>query len=386
MWKILLVTLIILALLAGVGVGSWFLAKALIPLWMDVPVADNSPPAVSDPAPTVSPQDQPRSKVPVIPRAELEEGVELEVSGVDGKVMLPKAIYEKVLPSVVSISVYRGEDLGYGAGSGIIMREDGYILTNYHVLESGLDAAVMLLSDSSTYPARLVGYDEELDLAILKIEAEGLTAAEFGDSDALSVGDAAYAIGNPMGYLYGSMSEGIISFLDRPQTVGEHEMTLSQTTAVLNSGSSGGALVNEYGQVIGITVAKVSGSVDGSALVEGIGFAIPVSAVRPYVNRILAAGESWKPTLGITCYAAEVDGRAGIVVVTVEEGTPAQAAGLREGDFIVAANDTPVDSVYALKRVLGEVGVGGRLKCTVVRGKFQMDISFFLIDSTDLNQ
>ena len=388
--KVFLIVLLILLLLAGSGVGSWFLARHLFALRMGAALPDAGEPEVSQsqPAESDSGNTDPVGKdlpLPVIPRAELVEGVVLETAQSAGESMASGDIYEKILPSVVSVSVFKGEDVGYGAGSGIIMREDGYILTNYHVLEYGKEAAVMLLDSGYTYPATLVGYDEELDIAILKIEAEGLTAAEFGDSDALRVGDPAYAIGNPMGYLYGSMSEGIISFLNRAQTVGKYEMTLIQTTAVLNSGSSGGALVNESGQVIGITVAKVSGSISGSALVEGIGFAIPISAVRPYINRILAAGESWKPTIGITCYEGEMDGTPGIMIATVEAGTPALAAGLREGDFIIAANGTPVDTVYSLKRVLGEVGVGGTVTCTVRRGSFTMDISFTLIDSSELS-
>ena len=384
----ILITLLILVIVAGIGVGSWFLVKEMLPRWLDQPIADAQPGDSSFSAPADEiPEDGGEGEelsAPAIERAEIEEGVTLELLPPGKESLLPSAIYEQVLPSVVIVSVFCGEDVGYSGGTGIVMSEDGYILTNYHVIENGLEAAVTLLSDESSYPAMLVGFDEEFDIAILKIDAEGLTPASFGDSDALKVGDPAYAIGNPIGYLYGSMSEGIISYLDRAQTVGEYEMTLIQTTAVLNSGNSGGPLVNEYGQVIGVAVAKISGSVSGSALVEGVGFAIPISLVRPYINRILATGESWRPTIGITCYATELGGVPGIMVVTVDESTPAFEAGLSVDDFIIAANGKPVDTLLSLKRELAEVGVGGTLTCTVIHRGSQREISFTLIDSSDL--
>ena len=379
----LLIAILILALVAAMGVGGWFLASEVVPQWLESSAEEpESSHRVSRPAQPESESPQPTLS---IPRAETGLGVTLQIEKETGEVYTASEIYERVLPSVVSVSVYKESDGAYSGGSGVIMREDGYIITNYHIIENGTEATVMLLEDSSVYSAELVGYDEELDIAILKIEAEGLAAAEFGDSDALRVGDPAYAIGNPLG-LTGTMTDGIISYLDRSQTVSGHEMTLIQTSVILNSGNSGGALVNQYGQVVGIVVAKVSGSVSGSAMAEGIGFAIPITAVRPYIDRILETGESWKPTIGITCYAAEADGVPGIMVATVDKGTPAAEAGLKPTDFITHANGVAVDSVYSLKRVLGEVGVGGTLTCTVLRGSRTLEISFTLIDSTDLNE
>lgn len=206
-------------------------------------------------------------------------------------------IYQQVLPSVVSVVTHMSSGQGYGAGSGVIMREDGYILTNYHVIEGGDAVKIMLLSDGATYDAQLVGYDESLDIAVLKIDAEGLTAAQFGDSDLLEIGDAAYATGNPMGYLYGTMTDGIISALHVEVDVDGKSMNLIQTSAALNSGNSGGALINEQGQVVGITVAKISGKED-EALVEGLGLAIPISDARPFINYILETGETCQPAIG----------------------------------------------------------------------------------------
>ena len=382
----LLIALLILVLIGGAGVGAWFFARYVLPDWVDVTVNVNGEagtPGSRPPLPeSVSPSPKPTLS---IPRAETGLGVTLTIGEESHDIYTASEIYRQVLPSVVSISVYKPADDTFGGGSGVIMREDGYILTNYHIIDGGMDAVVMLLEDSSVYPATLVGYDVELDIAILKIEATGLRAAQFGDSDLLQVGDPAYAIGNPLG-LNGTMTDGIISYLDRPQTVSGHEMTLIQTSVILNSGNSGGALVNQHGQVVGIVVAKVSGSVSGSAMAEGIGFAIPITAARPYINRMLETGQSWKPTIGITCYAAKADGVPGIMVETVEAGTPAAMAGLRPKDFITHANGIPVDSVYGLKRVLGEVGVGGTLTCTVVRGEGPTEISFALIDGSELEK
>lgn len=377
----LLVCLLLLAVLAGLLAGGWFLAGAVLERW----VSELPAPQSSREIPPVETDRLEQEPVLSVPRAETGLGVTLELDTAEREALPAQEIYDQVLPSVVSIAARMEGKAGYSAGSGVIMREDGYVLTNYHVIEDSSAVTVMLLSDSSTYEAKLVGYDGELDLAILKIEAEGLTAARFGDSDDLRVGDPAYAIGNPMGYLYGTMTDGIISGLERSQEVGGYDMTLIQTTAALNSGNSGGALVNQYGQVVGITVAKISGT-ENSALVEGLGLAIPISDVRPFINHILDTGETWRPTIGITCYAVEADGMAGIMVATVEQGTPAFEAGLSEMDLIIAANGTPVDSLYALKRVLNETGVGGTLTCTVLRGGEQIELTFALIDSSELDQ
>jgi serine protease Do len=185
-----------------------------------------------------------------------------------------------------------------------------------------------------------------------------------------------------MGYLYGTMTDGIISAVEQEVEVGDYTMTLIQTTAALNSGNSGGALINEYGQVVGITVAKISGTVD-SAVVEGLGLAIPITAVRPYINHILETGETWRPTIGITCYAVEADGVAGIQVETVDPDSSAFQAGLSRGDIIIEAQGTPVSSVYALKRVLSEVGAGGELTCTVLRDGQRLELTFTLYDSME---
>ncbi len=375
----LLAVLLALALLAGLAAGGWLLVRSGLQRWGQAQAPDDRP------AQTPSGSQALSSNRPelTMPRAGFGLGVTLELDSARSEALTAREIYDRVLPSVVSVTAHTRE--GKGSGSGVVMREDGYILTNCHVIEGAERVTVMLLEDGRRYEAGLVGCDELLDIAVLKIDAQGLTAARFGDSDAVRVGDVAYAIGNPMGYLYGTMTDGIISYLDRSQTVEGNEMTLLQTSAVLNSGSSGGALVNEFGQVVGITVAKVSGKTGADdPQVEGLGFAIPISAARPFVNRILDAGESWRPAIGVICFAAEVDGVKGVMVNSVQAGGPAQAAGFREGDLILSANGRAVESVYGLKRVLNDAGVGGQVRCEVLRDAQRLELTAVLIDSDEL--
>ena len=372
--RILAVCLLAAALLAALMAAGWLLAQQVLQRW----AADQDRPAQS--APVQSAPEQESVPALTIPRADVGLGVTLELDDSQPPVATPQEIYRQVLPSVVSVVTHMSSGVGYGAGSGVIMREDGYILTNYHVIEGGDAVTVMLLADGDTYDARLVGYDQSLDIAVLKIDAQGLTAARFGDSDSLTVGDPAYAIGNPMGYLYGTMTDGIISGLHVEVDVEGESMNLIQTSAALNSGNSGGALINERGQVVGITVAKISGRED-DALVEALGLAIPISDARPFIDHILATGESCQPAIGITCLAAEADGTAGILVRTVEPDGPAMAAGLWEMDLIVAVDGQPVGSIYALKRAINEVGVGGSVALTVLRDGEELELTCAVVDS-----
>lgn len=379
--RVFMTILLVLALLAALAAGGWFGVRYLLNQRSAGESTDPDGSGSIGPLPSLT---LPEEAGITVPRAEVGLGVTLELDETSPVIMAPQAIYSKVLPSMVSVTVEKSDGSGYGAGSGVIMREDGYILTNYHVIEKAADITVMLLADDSIHEASLVGYDEEYDIALLKIEAQGLAAAQFSDSDDLKVGDTAYAIGNPLGYLYGTMTEGIISALTRGVTVGGYDMTLIQTSAALNSGNSGGALVNAAGQVVGITVAKISGQT-GGVQVEGLAFAIPITDVRPFINRILETGETWRPTIGINCYAVTADGIPGILIDSVEPGTPAMAAGLRGGDFIIAANGAPSDSLYSLKRVLNEVGVGGTVTCTILRDGEELELTFQLVDSAQLD-
>lgn len=372
--RTLVVCLLLAALLVGLMAAGWFLAQKALEQWAaDLGRPEQSAPAWPEPTQEETPELS-------IPRAEVGLGVTLELDETRLSALPAQEIYQQVLPSVVSVVTHMSSGQGYGAGSGVIMREDGYILTNYHVIEGGDAVKIMLLSDGATYDAQLVGYDESLDIAVLKIDAEGLTAAQFGDSDLLEIGDAAYAIGNPMGYLYGTMTDGIISALHVEVDVDGKSMNLIQTSAALNSGNSGGALINEQGQVVGITVAKISGKED-EALVEGLGLAIPISDARPFINYILETRETCQPAIGITCSAAAMDGTAGVMVQSVEPDGPAREAGLQKLDLIVAGNGKAVDSIYSLKRLINETGVGGVISLTVLREGERLEVTCHVVDS-----
>ena len=259
------------------------------------------------------------------------QGVELNVLREHGEPLTAQEVYRKVNPSVVQVMVQVGSQAALGTG--VIFTEDGYILTNYHVVEGGSDCYIAL-DTGAGYPASYVAGDPVNDLAVLKVDARDLPAAEFGDSEDLEVGDTVYAIGNPLGYeLWGTMTDGIVSAVDRNVTVDGRTMTLIQTNAALNSGNSGGPLINEYGQVVGLNVIKMSSSYFS---IEGLGFAIPSSTMNRVVDDRLAVGEALpQPLLGrsVRREATQLsDGARGLEVVEVTSGGASDRAGIRVGD------------------------------------------------------
>lgn len=305
-----------------------------------------------------------------IPQAEIRGGTVLTIQKEGGESLSARQIYEKTLPSVVSIQAYSDE--GTSNGSGIIMSANGYVLTNYHIIKGMEFAWVYLLTEEIGYEAQLVGYSDEIDLAVLKVDARNLTPAEFGSSRTLAVGDVTYALGNPMGYLYGSLTEGIVSALGRSITMGDYQVPLIQTSAPLNTGSSGGALLNDRGQVVGITSAKINSA--NGVVAEGLGLAIPISEVRGSVNSILTNGRVITPRIGILCVVAEVEGTFGILVDSVDDGGPAQKAGVQAGDLITRAEGIPVASVEELKDVFYDTGVGGSVALSILRGEEELTL------------
>ena len=317
-----------------------------------------------------------------LPWGNPDPDTEIALSQPSQQTLSPQDIYTQVLPSIVCVEAER--DGAYSVGSGVILTESGYIVTNYHVVEGGTALAVMLLSTEIYYDAVLIGYDEELDIAVLKIDAPGLVPASFGDSDLLEVGDAVYAIGNPMGYLYGTMTDGIVSSLARRVEIDEYNMYLIQTSVPLNSGNSGGALVNTSGQVVGITVAKITG-MTGDTVVEGIGLVIPFTDALSFINHIIQNGTSCRPSLGILCYETILGDQRGILVDSTTPGTPAHKF-LRAGDFIVAANGTPVPKLYNLTRILYATGIGNSVELTVLRNGEEVTVSILLYDRLALAQ
>ena len=298
-----------------------------------------------------------------------------------------QAIYEKNIDSVVSIRCALPD--GTASGTGVIFSRDGYIVTNCHVVEHARSISV-LLTDGRDYPAAIVGTDTVSDLAVLYIDAKGLTSAAFGNSDALRVGDAVAAIGDPLGVeLRGTMTDGIVSAINREVAVSGRKMTLIQTNTALNSGNSGGPLINCYGQVIGINTLKIGAFVD-SAGVEGIGFAIPSTTVKEIVDQLVQQGYvSGRPRLGIECtevssyYQQFYRLPAGIRVVSLSDGGPAEAAGLQVGDILLSMDGIRVATLDELNAQLYIHQVGDRVTLTVYRGGKQLELTLTLGERTE---
>lgn len=284
-------------------------------------------------------------------------------------------IYRQVIPSVVSISC--STRTGSTSGTGVVLSENGYLVTNCHVIRDAAQINV-LFTDGQTFPAALVGQDETTDLAVLKVEAEGLTPAQFGNSEALQVGDLAVAIGDPLGtQLRGTMTNGIISAINREVTVGGRTMTLIQTNAALNEGNSGGPLLNCYGQVIGINTLKIGDSVS-TAGVEGLGFAIPSATVQEIVSQLVQQGYvSGRPTLGIEGISVSVFYQmyyllpAGMYIESVEEGSNAEDVGLQEGDILMQVDGVRISGPDDLNTLLYGYQVGDKLSIVFYRGGYQ---------------
>ena len=273
-----------------------------------------------------------------------------------------------------------------GIGTGVIMSADGYIVTNFHVVEGG-ESCDVLLSNNYRCEAKIVGYDQENDLAVLKVEEEGLPAAEFGSSDLLAVGDKAYAIGNPLGLkLRGTLTDGIISAINRDVDVEGVTMTLIQTNAALNSGNSGGPLINQYGQVVGINTVKMVSNEQGEAIVEGLGFAIPSSTVAHIVNCLISTGEvTAEPILGITVQGQIIleDGTVGIVVIEVPKGYGGDIAGIRPGDAVVAVDGEPLIASDDIIRARRRYAAGEKLPMTIYRDGELMEVEVPLLLPVD---
>ena len=312
-----------------------------------------------------------------LPWAQPDPNVSIFVHDQDTQVLTSNQIYDQVLPSVVCVTADQGNGSA-SVGSGVVLTQSGYIVTNFHIIQGGVSLNVSMLSSTANYDAKLVGYDEELDLAVLKIEAQGLTPARLGSSDQLLVGDSVYAIGNPMGYLHGTMTEGIISSPTRTIPVDGKDMNLLQTSAALNSGNSGGALTNAYGQVVGITSAKITG-VENDTVIEGLGLVIPINDTIPFLNQMIHTGQSFRPSLGILCQEVQMDDTSGVYVVSTTADTPAHEV-LLEGDVILAANGVDTPTLYALTRVLNDTGVGNQVELSVLRDGGVLSISITLYD------
>ncbi len=303
----------------------------------------------------------------------------IEIAQIDtSKIMTPAEVYAANVGSTVGITTsittnYWGyQTTSAASGSGFIISDDGYILTNYHVIE-GSSSITVTMFDGESFEAALIGYDASNDIAVLKIEAEGLIPVILGDSDNLNVGDNVVAIGNPLGELTFSLTAGYVSAKDRQVTIsGTGTMNLIQTDCAINSGNSGGALFNLYGEVVGVTNAKYSSSSYSEASIDNIGFAIPINSVREIVESIIEKGYISKPYLGVTMGDVSEQYQlyglpAGAAIQTVAQDSPAQAAGLQPGDIITAANGVEMTCANDLVDLVGGLEIGDELRMTVYR-------------------
>ncbi len=300
-------------------------------------------------------------------------------------------IYDDNVNSTVGITTeIPMEYMGYqttsaSAGSGFIYSEDGYIVTNYHVVK-GADKIKVTTYDKNEYDAGLIGYDDTNDIAVLKIDAKGLKPVTIGDSDKLSVGDSVVAIGNPLGELTFSLTSGNVSALDRQVKIQNNSMKLIQTDCAINSGNSGGALFNSNGEVIGSTNAKSSGGFT-QASVDNIGFAIPINSVNGIIDSIIEKGYIMKPYIGITGSDLASDYQmgglfgnnqtsdtAGVVINNVEEGSPAAMGGLKPGDIITKVNDEEISGMVELRSLIQNTAEGDSIKFTVSRDGENVDV------------
>ena len=278
---------------------------------------------------------------------------------------------------------------GAAAGSGFVVSRDGYILTNYHVIK-GASSIQVAFVDGTTYDATLVGGEEPNDIAVLKIEAQGLTPVVLGDSDNLVVGEQVCAIGNPLGELTFTFTSGYVSAKDRSITMESGEiMNMLQTDTAINSGNSGGPLFNMYGQVIGITTAKYSSSSSSSASVEGIGFAIPINDVKDMVKDIIEKGYvTGKPNVGILMNDVSAEAQrygipAGAYVEAVLEGSCGEKAGLKAGDIITAVGDSAVTTSNQLSSAVKNYKAGDTVSFTIYRDQQLQTLEVVLDESNE---
>lgn len=296
----------------------------------------------------------------------------------------------KAAPSVVEIvteitstqyGMFGGTYTSQAAGSGVIISSDGYIITNNHVIEDA-NSITVTTYDNQEYSATLVGTDEASDIAVIKVEATGLTAATIGDSSKIQAGDTAVVIGNPLGTLGGTVTDGIISSPSREMVINNQSMELIQTNAEINSGNSGGGLFDGNGNLIGIVNAKDSGTTSSGTVIEGIGFAIPINTAISVAQELMEYGQVVdRATLGV--YLQEVSSSyynytAGLYITGTVDGSGAEKAGLKAYDRIVSADGNEISTQADLTKVLRDKSVGDTISLTIERSGRQMDVEVTL--------
>ena len=326
-----------------------------------------------------------------IEKTERPKGFECTIAPAGEELSLQE-LYRRCSKSIVAISGYMDGKSGYNWGTGVILSEDGLILTNTHVI-ADCDRATVTLPDDSVCEAKLVGADSISDIAVLKIEAKGLTPAVFGDSSVLEVGDSVAAIGNPLGEEFRlTLTRGIISAIERGISYKGHSMSLLQTDTAINEGNSGGPLLNMYGQVIGITNMKMMSSYSS---IEGIGFAIPSATVVRIINVILKEGAVvGRTSIGITVGVIPDEARekwpdkmpeeGGLYISAVAEGSDALAKGVRPGDIILEVDGKVVHETAELSAMKDALSVGDTMHFKLLREGEIVELDIALVDTNDV--
>lgn len=323
-----------------------------------------------------------------IERTVLEQPFALSLAQPGEQELSLQELYAACADSIVGITAYPEDQNGYYWGTGVIAGENGLIVTNAHVIEGCASAEVTLYNNES-YEALLVGADAVSDLALLKIDCTGLPAASFADISSLSVGDPVAAIGNPLSEEFRStLTNGIISAIDRGMNYNGHTMSLLQTNAAINQGNSGGALFNMYGQVVGITNMKMMSYFSS---IEGIGFAIPSSTVKAVVDQLAENGEvRGRPSIGITVGAIPQEAvenyelPEGLYISAVAENSDAAAQGIREGDILTAIDGQSVSSTEEVAAIRDTRSVGDSMRFTIWRQGETFEVDVLLMDTNDV--
>ncbi len=326
---------------------------------------------------------------------------EVLVNSNNGQPMTAQQLYAANVASCVGITVSTTSTNIFGytstsaaSGSGFVLTQDGYIVTNYHVIEDAAsDSSVTItvsFQNGDSYSAKLVGGEKGNDVAVLKIEAVGLIPVTLGNSDTLAVGQNLMVIGNPLGELTFTLTDGLVSALDRLITTSMGTMNMFQTNCAINSGNSGGPIFNSYGEVVGIATAKYGASNSSSdAIVEGIGFGIPINDVKTMISDIIQHGYvTGKPYMGIQMQSVPQNAQmygvsAGAYITGVASGSAAERAGLKEKDIIVALDDTVIDSSSALTAAVSAYKAGDEAKLTVIRGSEKIELTIIFDEENE---
>ena len=347
----------------------------------------------ADSSDTASAKEEPASTIESGEKSSVNTTVIEVTTNSDTTEMTPQDVYQHYVNAVVAVyneatvNYYGQSATSTSSGSGFIISEDGYIITNNHVV-AGAESLKVTMTSGEEYEATLIGTDADNDVALIKIEASGLPTVSIGDSDAISVGEQVAAIGNPLGTLTNTLTVGYVSALDREITENGTPINMFQTDCVINSGNSGGPIFDMHGNVIGITTAKYSsGGSFYEASIEGIGFCIPINDAMSVVNDLLDYGYvRGRAYMGITCQAVDASViqnyglPEGIAVATVEEGSAAEKAGLQQGDIITAVDGTEVSGMTEFRTMLKNYSAGDQAVLSVYRSRsgenFEVTITF----------